>query len=89
MPTASVQRSRTTSLTSYPGYDSKLLLLVKLQFWSFVEWGVLLHCHYSQVHSDPGVVVPVRVLSMSQIELFNHLFYLKPFNCVQTVNSNT
>ena len=31
----------------------------------------------------PGVVVPVRVLSMGQIELFNHLLYLKPFNCVQ------
>ena len=32
----------------------------------------------------PRVVVPVRVLSMVQIELFNHLVYLKPFNCVQT-----
>ena len=26
----------------------------------------------------------VRVLSMGQIEIFNHLSYLKPFNCVQT-----
>ena len=25
----------------------------------------------------PGVVVPVRVASMGQIELFNHLLYLK------------
>ena len=29
-----------------------------------------------------GVVVPVRVPSMGQIELFNHLVYLKPFNYV-------
>ena len=28
-----------------------------------------------------GVVVPIKVPSM---ELFNHLLYLKPFNCVQT-----
>ena len=34
------------------GYDTKLDLLVRLQSWSFVEWGVPLHCHYSQVHSD-------------------------------------
>ena len=32
----------------------------------------------------PRVVVPVRVLSMGQIELFNHLLYLKSFKCVQT-----
>ena len=31
----------------------------------------------------PGVVVPVRVPYMVQIELFNHLLYLKRFNCVQ------
>ena len=29
----------------------------------------------------PGVVIPVRVPSMGKIELFNHLLYLKPFNC--------
>ena len=28
------------------------------------------------------VIVPIRVLSMGQIELFNHLLFLKPFNCV-------
>ena len=32
----------------------------------------------------PGTVVPVKVPSMGQIELFNHLQYLKPFKCVQT-----
>ena len=25
---------------------------------------------------------------MGQIELFNHLLYLKPFNCVQAINWN-
>ena len=33
---------------------------------------------------EPGVVVLVRISSMDQIELFNHLLYLIPFNCVQT-----
>ena len=32
----------------------------------------------------PGQVVLVKVLSMSQIELCNHLQYLKPINYVQT-----
>ena len=30
-----------------------------------------------------GMVVHVGVSSMVQIKLFNHLFYLKPFNSVQ------
>ena len=30
----------------------------------------------------PGVVVPVSVSSIGQIELFDHLRYVKPFNCV-------
>ena len=33
----------------------------------------------------PNVVVPVRVLSMGQTELFNHLLDLKPFNCMQKI----
>ena len=32
----------------------------------------------------PGVVIPVRVSSLGQIELFNPLLYLKLFNSVQT-----
>ena len=32
----------------------------------------------------PGIVEPVRVQSMDQIEIFNHFLYLKPFNCEQT-----
>ena len=44
--------------------------MVKLEYWSFRECVVPLHYHYSQVHP---VIVPTRVPSMSQIELFNHL----------------
>ena len=33
-----------------------------------------------------GVVVTVRVSSMYEVELLNHLKYLKLFNCVQTNN---
>ena len=32
------------------GYDTKLHLMGKHLFWSFGQCGVLLHCHYSQVH---------------------------------------
>ena len=35
----------------------------------------------------PRVVIPIRVLSMGQIELLNYLWYLKPLNCVQTNDS--
>ena len=31
----------------------------------------------------PGEVVPFKVHSLGQIELFNHLLYLKQFNSVQ------
>ena len=50
--------------------------MVRLQSWSFGEHGVLFRCHYSQVHSD---VVKVKVPSVGQIELSNHLLDLKTF----------
>ena len=37
----------------YPGYNVKLHLVVRFQFRRPGECGVLLHRHYSQVHSDP------------------------------------
>ena len=37
----------------------------------FEEYELLLHCDSSLVHSEPGGVVPDRVLSMGQIELFD------------------
>ena len=36
-----------------PGYDIKLHLIMRIQFWRSWEYGVLLRCHYSHVHSDP------------------------------------
>ena len=53
-------------------------LMVKFQPWSIGECGVLLHYHYSQIHS-------VKVPCTNQIELFNHLLCLKPFNWVLTI----
>ena len=37
----------------FPGYDTKPHLVVRLQFWRTEECGVCLHCHYTQIHSDP------------------------------------
>ena len=59
-----------------------------IRWWNFhpVLWGMwsipslLLLPHLLW----PGVVVPVRVPSMGEIEIFNHFLYLKPFNEVQT-----
>ena len=31
-----------------------------------------------------GGIVPISVTSICQMELFNHVLYLKPFNSVQT-----
>ena len=36
-----------------PGYDTKLHLVVTLQFWNSEEYGVHFNHHYSQLHSDP------------------------------------
>ena len=35
--------------------------------------------------STPPLPWFLSVLSMGQIEIFNHLLYLKPFNCVQPI----
>ena len=48
------------------GYDTKLHLMTKLQFWRSGECGISLHCHYSHLYWS-GVIVPVRVSSMSWI----------------------
>ena len=36
----------------YPGYDTKLHLIVQFPLWRFGECELSLHCHYSQVHSE-------------------------------------
>ena len=48
----------------HPEYDTKLQLMVQLQFWRSGEYEELHHYHYSQV------VVSVRILTLSQIDLF-------------------
>ena len=52
---------------------------VEYPFIAITLWSIL----------TPKMLVPVTVLSIGQIEIFNHLQYLEPFNCVQTINSNT
>ena len=65
------------------GYDTRLHLMVGYQSWSFGEYRVFLHW--------TEVIVPVRVQSVGQILLFNHLLrfiiisYLKPCDSVQNV----
>ena len=57
-PTASLQRFCRPPHTTPPHTMCILnmilnYLIVGLQPWTFREYGVLLHCHHSQVHSDP------------------------------------
>ena len=48
-------------------------LMVKLQSWSLGECEVPLDCYYTQEGPFwPGVVLPVTVLSMDQINLFKN-----------------
>ena len=54
-------------------------LMVRLQFWSFRECRIP-----NSLPFLPGLLWLVRVSSVSQIELFNHSLYLKPFNYVHT-----
>ena len=44
---------RPASKIKCSGYDTKLHLMVRLQFWRSGEYRVPLHCHYFQAHSDP------------------------------------
>ena len=44
---------RTPANNKFPGCHTKLHLIIRLQFWSFEESGVPIHCHYSQTHYGP------------------------------------
>ena len=48
-----LQRGKITQKKRCPGYDTKLHLVVRFQFWWYKFCEVLLHCHYSQENSDP------------------------------------
>ena len=82
----------------YSLQKSKTLTSQKKGFLNYVRWWALLKVWISPsllLLSDPlwpGVVVPIRVLSVGQLEQFNHLLrfiiiinYLKPYNCVQII----
>ena len=50
-----LQRSKTPlQKRGYRWYDTKLYLVVRLQFWRSGECGD--HCHFSQIYSDPNVL---------------------------------
>ena len=44
---------RHTPKNRLPGHNTKLHLVVRLQFWSSEQREVPIYCHHSQVHSDP------------------------------------
>ena len=44
----------------YPTYDTKRRLIMRFQSWSFEECGVLLHCHYFQLHYYPVFLCLLR-----------------------------
>ena len=47
-----------------PGYDSKLYLVVMLQFWSSEKCGVPLRSYYSQLNFDRERSVPFKFTSI-------------------------
>ena len=86
-PTTSLQSGKTH--THNKCHDMTVNhLMVRLQYRSFGECGVCLHCHYSYVNSYPECSYLLRS-HVDQIGLFNHFLYRKPFNYVHTKNSNT
>ena len=56
-------------------------LMVRFQSSINAYYSIHLHYHYSQMYFKLSYLLGSS--SLSQIELFNHLFSLKPFNCVQ------
>ena len=79
--------SQLAGTVEYPGYDIKLYLIMRLKFRRFFRgWGMWNTSSLPFFSSPPRsrIAVPVRFLSMGQIECFNYLLYLKPFNFLQT-----
>ena len=56
-------------------------LMVRFQSSIIGYYSIHLHYHYFQMYFK--VYYLLGPSSMSQIELFNNFFSLKPFNCVQ------
>ena len=65
-----------------PGYGTKLSDEAPvLELWEMLSTPSL---SFLTGPLGPRVIIPVRVLYMGEIEIFNDLLYLKPLNCVQT-----
>ena len=63
-------------------------LILRLQSWNSDNFGVPLHCHCSQVHSDPKEVASDRIPSMGQIELWFGLVWSKALTIVDFLMPN-
>ena len=63
----------------FSGYDTKLHLMVSLQFWSFGHNGVPFHYHYFQIHFDGSIYGSNWSLKIIDIGYE----YIKLYNCVQ------
>ena len=64
-----------------PGCGTKLHLMVRLQSSSFGKYDIPLPNLLLLGPLWTELVVPIRLSSIGQRELFCHLPYLKPFNC--------
>ena len=73
------RRIRTPAKEECHGYDAKLHLIVGLQFWSFDDCEVI-HCHYSQVHSDPDWSYLLWSHLLAQMQLFDPFLMIVIFN---------
>ena len=62
------------SYNKHPDYDTKLHLVVKLIFWSSGECAIILLLSLRPGPLWPRVVVPVRVPSVSQINLYTVIY---------------
>ena len=72
-PTASMQRSKTAH-NEYPEYDTKLILMVRLQF-------LPLHCYYSREHSASDLYYLFNHLLKIVMDS-----YLKPWISIQIIH---
>ena len=65
-------------------YDTKLHLMVRLLFWRSGEYGVTLHCHYTQVHPNLEWLYLFR--SHLGVKFICKLFeYMTSFNDMQNL----
>ena len=70
-------RVRIPHLNEYPGYDIKQQLMVKFQFWWFKGLWSMPSLRLLPSLIWPGVRILIRVPSIGQIEIWNHLLNLK------------